>query len=83
MARIKKQPEVKDNTNIILEDEIKRLRHIIGTQQHSFKDDLEAHEKLLAKSRKENESLKAYIKALVNRNIFQRILNTTPPCEQF
>ena len=57
MARIKKQPEVKDTTNIMLVDEIKRLRHIIGTQQHSFKDDLEAHEKLLAKSRKENESL--------------------------
>lgn len=59
--------------------EVQRLRHIIGVQTAQYKDDLKAHENLIAKYRKENASLKAYIKALVNRNIFQRIRNTQPP----
>ncbi len=59
--------------------EVQRLRHIIGVQAAQYKDDLKAHEALISKYRKENANLKAYIKALVGRNIFQRIRNTQPP----
>ena len=59
--------------------EVQRLRHIIGVQNAQYKDDLKAHENLIDKYRKENANLKAYIKALVNRDIFQRIRNTQPP----
>lgn len=62
--------------------EINRLRHIIGVQREQYRSDLESLEKLLDKYKKENEQLKAYIKALVNRNLFHRIRNTQPSCEQ-
>lgn len=63
-------------------EEIQRLRHIIGVQKLQYDEDLKNLEKLLSKYRKENASLKAYIKVLVNRNIFQRIRNTQPPYDE-
>lgn len=63
----------------LAKSDVKRLQHYIGVQSAQYKDDLEAHEKLCSKYRKENDKLKAYIKQLVNRNIFQRIVNKQIP----
>lgn len=66
----------KETKNI--NDEVKRLRHLIGVQRAQFKDDLEGHEKLIKSLNEEILYLKAFNKFLINRNIFQRIVNTIP-----
>lgn len=66
----------KETKNI--NDEVKRLRHLIGVQRAQFKDDLEGHETLIKGLKEEIQYLKAFNKFLINRNIFQRIANSIP-----
>ena len=68
----------KENKTKNINDEVKRLRHLIGVQRAQFKDDLEGHEKLIKSLNEEILYLKAFNKFLINRNIFQRIVNTIP-----
>ena len=66
----------KETKNI--NDEVKRLRHLIGVQRAQFKDDLEGHEALIKGLKKEIQYLKAFNKFLINRNIFQVEVHEQP-----
>lgn len=68
----------KKNETKNINDEVKRLRHLIGVQRAQFKDGLEGHEKLIKSLNEEILYLKAFNKFLINKNIFQRIVNTIP-----
>ncbi len=68
----------KKNETKNINDEVKRLRHLIGVQRAQFKDDLEGHETLIKSLNEEILYLKAFNKFLINRNIFQRIVNSIP-----
>lgn len=58
--------------------EIDGLKHLIALQREQFKAEMKAKDNITEKYKDELAHCKAYIKALVNRNIFERITNKCP-----